>query len=276
MNGMNLFRLDGKVAALTGGGGVLASAIAVGLGAVGARIAVCDLVLEKAERTAADLRGKGMDARAYAMDVLSKTSLEAGCEAIRRDFGGVDILVNAAGGNLPEASTNAERSFFDIPLPSLEKVVALNLFGGAILPAQVFGRVMVENVDGGSILNISSMNAIRPLTRIPGYSAAKAAVSNFTQWLAVHVAQTYNPNLRVNAIAPGFCLTDQNRYLLTDPKTGEVTERGKTILAHTPMGRYGEPEDLVGTAVWLASPAARFVTGIVVPVDGGFSAFSGV
>ncbi|MSS70457.1 MAG: SDR family oxidoreductase [Candidatus Latescibacteria bacterium] len=276
MNGMNLFRLDGKVAALTGGGGVLASAIAAGLGAAGARIAVCDLVLEKAERTAADLRGKGMDARAYAMDVLSKASLEAGCGAICRDFGGVDILVNAAGGNLPEASTNAERSFFDIPLPSLEKVVALNLFGGAILPAQVFGRVMVENVDGGSILNISSMNAIRPLTRIPGYSAAKAAVSNFTQWLAVHVAQTYNPNLRVNAIAPGFFLTDQNRYLLTDPKTGEVTERGKTILAHTPMGRYGEPEDLVGTAVWLASPAARFVTGIVVPVDGGFSAFSGV
>lgn len=276
MNGVGLFRLDGKVAALTGGGGVLASAIAGGLGAAGARVAVCDLVLEKAERTAAGLREKGVEARAYGMDALSKASLGAGCEAICRDFGGVDILVNAAGGNLPEASTNAERSFFDIPLPSLEKVVALNLFAGAILPAQVFGRKMVENADGGSIINISSMNAIRPLTRIPGYSAAKAAVSNFTQWLAVHVAQNYNRRLRVNAIAPGFFLTDQNRYLLTDEKTGEITERGRAILAHTPMGRYGEPEDLVGTAVWLASPASRFVTGIVVPVDGGFSVFSGV
>jgi NAD(P)-dependent dehydrogenase (short-subunit alcohol dehydrogenase family) len=276
MDGPKSFRLDGRVAVLTGGGGVLASAIAAGLGEAGARLAICDLAAEKAERVAKDLRSRGIEARAYAMDALSKASLEGGCEAVLRDLGSPDILVNAAGGNLPEASTSDDRSFFDLPLSALEKVVALNLFGGAILPTQVFGRRMVGSQAGGSILNISSMNALRPLTRIPGYSAAKAAVSNFTQWLAVHVAQNYNVRLRVNAIAPGFFLTEQNRYLLTERETGALTERGRTIVAHTPMGRFGEPEDLVGTAVWLASAASRFVTGIVVPVDGGFSAFGGV
>ena len=188
----------------------------------------------------------------------------------------MDILVNAAGGNLPTATTAPQQRFFDLPLEALDNVIKLNLFAGAILPAQVFGRAMAEHSAGGVILNISSMNALRPLTRIPGYSAAKAAVSNFTQWLAVHMAQEYNPRIRVNALAPGFFLTDQNRFLLTESATGELTERGQTILAHTPMARFGQPDDLAGTVVWLCSDAAAFVTGVVLPIDGGFSAFSGV
>ncbi len=273
---LSLFSLEGMAAVLVGGGGALGSAIAGGLGAAGARVAVCDLDEEKAAAVAAAVQAGGAEARAYGVDALEKGSIEAGCEAILRDFGRVDVLVNLAGGNLAEASTSPERPFFDLPLDALEKAVAINLFAGAILPTQVFGKVMVENEAGGSIINTASMNAIRPLTRIPGYSAAKAAVANFTQWLAVHMAQEYTPKLRVNALAPGFFLTDQNRYLMLDQETGELTERGRTIIAHTPMGRLGDPEDLVGTVIWLASPASRFVTGVVLPVDGGFSAFGGV
>ena len=210
------------------------------------------------------------------MNAFQKASIQACCDAILADYGRVDVLVNAVGGNMKDATTSPDTSFFDLPAEALMKVVDLNLVGGTIVPSQVFGRSMKDNPDGGSIVNISSMNAIRPLTRIPGYSAAKAAVSNFTQWLAVHVAQEYTTKLRVNGIAPGFFLTDQNRFLLTDEKTGALTPRGQTIMAHTPMGRFGDPEDLVGVTVWLASDAARFVTGIVVPVDGGFSAFAGV
>jgi NAD(P)-dependent dehydrogenase (short-subunit alcohol dehydrogenase family) len=187
----------------------------------------------------------------------------------------VDIMVSAAGGNLKEATTSDELSFFDLKLDALEKVIALNLFGGAILPAQVFGRTMAENPEGGSIINISSMNAFTPLTRIPGYSAAKAAVSNFTQWLSVHFAQEYNKNLRVNALAPGFFLTRQNHFLLLDADE-KLTERGASIISHTPMSRFGNPEDLIGVCIWLAGDSSKFVTGIVVPIDGGFSAFSGV
>jgi NAD(P)-dependent dehydrogenase (short-subunit alcohol dehydrogenase family) len=195
---------------------------------------------------------------------------------VAEEVGAIDILVNGAGGNQKAATTSPDLPFFDLPLDAMRKVIDLNFFGGAFLTSQVFAKGMVKNPSGGIILNISSMNALRPLTRIPGYSAAKAAVSNFTQWLAVHLAQEHNTKLRVNAIAPGFFLTDQNRFLLTDKDTGELTARGRTIIGHTPMGRFGEAEDLVGTAVWLCSDAARFVTGIVVPVDGGFSAFSGV
>ena len=176
---------------------------------------------------------------------------------------------------MKEATTSSELSFFDLELSSLQKVITLNLFGGAILPAQVFGKVMAENKNGGSIINISSMNALRPLTRILGYSAAKAAVSNFTQWLAVHFAQQYNKKLRVNAIAPGFFHTTQNHYLLFE-NSGELTDRGKAIINHTPMGEFGKPEDLTGVCIWLASDASRFVTGTVIPVDGGFNAFAGV
>jgi NAD(P)-dependent dehydrogenase (short-subunit alcohol dehydrogenase family) len=184
------------------------------------------------------------------------------------------MLINAAGGNHPSATTSADLSFFDLSEEALRFVVDLNLLG-TILPCQVFGRAMVER-DEGVIVNISSMNAIRPLTRIPAYSSAKAAVSNFTQWLAVHMAQEYSPSIRVNAVAPGFFLTEQNRFLLTNEQNGEFTARGRTIVEHTPMGRIGTAEDLLGTLVWLLSPASAFVTGIVVPVDGGFSAFSGV
>jgi NAD(P)-dependent dehydrogenase (short-subunit alcohol dehydrogenase family) len=183
--------------------------------------------------------------------------------------------VNAAGGNVKEATVSPEIPFFDLPVGALERVVALNLFAGAVLPAQVLGKMMVKNEGGGSIINISSMNAFRPLTRIAGYSAAKAAVSNFTQWLATHFAMEYNKALRVNAIAPGFFLTNQNRFLLTT-ETGELTARGKSIIAHTPMGRFGDPGDLIGACIWLASDASRFVTGAVIPIDGGFNAYSGV
>jgi NAD(P)-dependent dehydrogenase (short-subunit alcohol dehydrogenase family) len=273
---LDLFRVDGKVAVVTAGAGVICGALAKGLAEAGARVAVADLNLDGADAVAETIRGAGGQAQGYALDVFDPASLQACADAIGQDFGAPDILINGVGGNMAGATTNPEQSFFDLPAPALLKVIDLNLVGGTILPTQVFGKRMVENPHGGVILNISSMNAFRPLTRIPGYSAAKAAVSNFTQWLAVHLAQEYSPNLRVNAIAPGFFLTDQNRYLLTDKESGCPTPRGESIIAHTPMGRYGAPEDLVGTAVWLSSDAARFVTGIVVPVDGGFSAYSGV
>jgi NAD(P)-dependent dehydrogenase (short-subunit alcohol dehydrogenase family) len=186
----------------------------------------------------------------------------------------VDILINGAGGNKPAATTNPEQPFFDLPVDALRWVFDLNLMG-TILSSQVFGKLMAGQ-KSGVILNISSMNAFRPLTRIAAYSAAKAGVANFTQWLAVHMAQEYSPDIRVNAVAPGFFLTDQNRFLLTKKETGVLTPRGQSIINHTPMGRFGAPDDLVGTVLWLLSPASAFVTGIVVPVDGGFSAFSGV
>jgi NAD(P)-dependent dehydrogenase (short-subunit alcohol dehydrogenase family) len=193
---------------------------------------------------------------------------------VLKKWGRVDFLLNYAGGNNPKATTSPEQSFFDIPKEALELCTSLNLTG-TVLPSQVFGKVMVEQKEG-AILNVSSMNAFRPLTRILAYSAAKAAVTNFTQWLAVHMAQNYSPKIRVNAIAPGFFLTDQNRYLLTDKATGKRTARGEQIIGHTPMGRYGEPEDLTGTVLFLLSPGAAFITGVVIPIDGGFSAFSGV
>lgn len=276
MSECSLFSLQGKVAVVTAGGGVLCGAIAKGFAKAGARVAVADLREEMARSVADEICEAGGEARAYAMDAFNRDSVVACRDAIFADFGTVDILVNGVGGNMKAATTSAEQSFFEIPEDSIRKVVDLNLLAGAIVPAQVFVAPMIDKKEGASIINISSMNAFRPLTRIPGYSAAKAAVSNFTQWLAVHLAQEYNPRIRVNAIAPGFFLTDQNRFLLTDEKTGELTPRGQTIIAHTPMAEFGGPEDLVGAAVWLASDASRFVTGIVLPVDGGFSAFSGV
>ncbi len=269
---LDLFRLDGKTALVTGGGGVLGATFARALAEAGATVHISDIRLEAAEANANALRADGLDAHARALDVLSRESLEAASAEI----GPLDILLNGAGGNQKAATTSPDNSFFDLPLDALERVLALNLFGGAILPSQVFGRAMRDKADGAVILNIASMNALRPLTRIPGYSAAKAAVANFTQWLAVHLAQEYNPKLRVNALAPGFFLTDQNRFLLTDEKTGGLTPRGQTILAHTPMARFGAPEDLAAATLWLCSPASAFVTGIVLPVDGGFSACSGV
>jgi NAD(P)-dependent dehydrogenase (short-subunit alcohol dehydrogenase family) len=270
---LSLFDLTGKVAVVTGGAGVLGLQMARGLGKAGAVIIICDI--KNAEEKAEELKSEGITSRGYVINVLEKEEIKKCCDAVIKDFPIIDILVNAAGGNMKEATTSKELSFFDLPLTALEKVISLNLFGGAILPSQVFGKFMAENKTGGSIINISSMNAFRPLTRVPGYSAAKAAVNNFTQWLAVYLAQEYNRNLRVNAIAPGFFSTEQNRFLLFDDK-GELTERGKLIIAHTPMGKFGEPEELIGALIYLSSDASKFVTGVVLPIDGGFSAFSGV
>jgi len=272
---LNMFSLKGKNVVITGGAGILGSVIARGLGKAGAKIAICDINDQPREKVVNSLKKEKIEAKGYWIDVMDKEKIEKTYQKIIQDFKKIDILLNAAGGNIKEATTSENLSFFDLSLKGLEKVVTLNLFGGAILPSQVFGKIMIDNKEGGSIINISSMNAFRPLTRIPGYSAAKAAVSNFTQWLAVHFAQNYNKKLRVNAIAPGFFSTRQNRYLLLDEK-GNLTPRGKTILSHTPMGKFGDPEDLIGVCIWLASDASRFVTGVVIPIDGGFSAFSGV
>ena len=269
-----LYGLPGKVAAVTGGGGVLCGTMSRALGRIGAKVAVLDLFEEAAQKVADDIVNEGGEAIAVQCDVLDRTSLEAARDAVLARFGRLDILINGAGGNKKQATTSPDLPFFDLPADAVRWVFELNLLG-TLLPSQVFGRLMAEQGEG-CILNVSSMNAFRPLTRIPAYSAAKAAVSNFTQWLAVHMAQEYAPNIRVNALAPGFFLTAQNRFLLIDEATGKLTPRGRTIIEHTPLGRFGDPKDLLGTLLWLLSPASAFVTGIVVPVDGGFSAFSGV
>jgi NAD(P)-dependent dehydrogenase (short-subunit alcohol dehydrogenase family) len=269
------YDFTGRTIVISGGAGVLASEIACALVGCNANVVILDRDMQLAEkviqRFASNILGRGV--RVYA-DVLNLDSLHQALETVIAEFGSVDILINAAGGNHPSATTSPDLSFFDLPFDALRHVGDLNLLG-TILPCQVFGRGMAERGEG-VILNISSMNAFRPLTRIPAYSAAKAAVTNFTQWLAVHMAKEYSPNIRVNAIAPGFFLTEQNRFLLTDKETGGLTARGQSIIDHTPQRRFGTPEDLLGTTMWLISPAASFVTGIVVPVDGGFSAFSGV
>jgi len=276
MYAVEMFNLSGKVAVVTGGGGALGGAVAKGFGSAGAKVAIADLLSDRADAVAAEIGEAGGEAKGYAMNVFEEDTIRACRDAVAADFGTIDILLNAVGGNMKGATTSPEQSFFDLPADAIREVMNLNLVGGTIVPSQIFAARMKDNEHGGSIINISSMNAFRPLTRIPGYSAAKAAVSNFTQWLAVHLAQEYSAKLRVNAIAPGFFLTDQNRFLLTDQETGELTDRGKTIIAHTPMSEFGKPEDLIGAALWLASDASRFVTGTVIPIDGGFSAFSGV
>ncbi len=260
---------------VSGGAGVLGSEIACALVGCHANVVILDRDIQLAQKVIERFPKvvKGRAVRVYG-DVLNVETLQQARDTIQAEFGAVDILINAAGGNHPSATTSAEQSFFDLPLDALRRVSDLNLLG-TILPCQVFGRDMADRSEG-VILNISSMNALRPLTRIPAYSAAKAAVTNFTQWLAVHMAQNYSPRIRVNAIAPGFFQTEQNRFLLTEQETGELTPRGRSILAHTPMGRFGVPEDLLGATLWLISPAASFVTGVVIPIDGGFSAFSGV
>lgn len=268
------YDFTGKSIAITGGAGILGGEMACALAGCGANVAILDRDPKLFDRFVHRVEGcKGRCIVVYA-DVLDPEILKQTAAKIVEDFGRVDVLINGAGGNNPKASTGPDRKFFDLPPDALRFVFELNLMG-TILPSQVFGRLMAEQGDG-AIINISSMNAFRPLTRIAAYSAAKAGVSNFTQWLAVHMAQEYSPKIRVNAIAPGFFLTDQNRFLLTDEKTGELTARGRAIISHTPMGRFGAPEDLLGTLLWLLSPGSAFVTGVVIPVDGGFSAFSGV
>jgi NAD(P)-dependent dehydrogenase (short-subunit alcohol dehydrogenase family) len=272
-NYLGIFSLKGKTAVLTGAAGTLGRSIAKGLGKAGADLAVCDIV--DTSDIIKDFENKGIYAKGYYIDVLDKSKIQDCHDKIMSDFEKIDILVNAAGGNIKDATISDTLNFFDLKMEALQKVIILNLFGGAIIPAQVFGKSMAENKNGGSIINISSMNSFRPLTRVPGYSAAKAGVSNFTQWLSVYLAQEYNKNLRVNAIAPGFFLTAQNHYLLFD-KDNNLTKRGDAIISHTPMMRFGVPDDLTGACIWLASDASRFVTGTVIPVDGGFSAYAGV
>ncbi|HIC96622.1 TPA: SDR family oxidoreductase [Candidatus Bipolaricaulota bacterium] len=274
MKKLEYFDFSGKVAVLTGGAGVLCSAMAKAFGECGARVVILDIAEEAAARVVHELREKGIDSLAIRTDVLSKEDLERAVERTLEAFGRVDILINGAGGNRPEATTSPEVSFFELPEDAVRWVFDLN-FLGTFWASQVFGRLIAEQGEG-AIINISSMNAYRPLTSVPAYSAAKAAVSNFTQWLAVYMSHNYSDKIRVNAIAPGFFLTEQNRYLLIDEESGELTPRGRAIIEHTPMGRFGEPEDLVGVVLWLASPGAEFVHGVVIPIDGGISAYSGV
>lgn len=279
------FRVDlsGKTAVVTGGGGVLCSCFAEALGECGAKVAVLDLSLDAADAVAKRICANGGTAQAFACNVLEKESILAAGDAVIAAFGNIDILINGAGGNNPRATTDREylfpedltdeadgKSFFDLTPEGIQFVFNLNCLG-TLLPTQVFARNMA--VHGGIIINISSMNAYRPLTKIPAYSAAKAAVSNLTMWLAVHLSKV---NIRVNAIAPGFFVTKQNEKLLFD-ENGNPTPRTDKILAHTPMGRFGKPEELVGTLLYLCdNNASGFVNGTVIPVDGGFAAYSGV
>src|SRR5918995_1014564 len=270
----SLYDFSGRTVLVTGGTGVLARELVTTLAQCNANVVGLSRNHEQGSMLMAeDIKSVKRQALHVYGDVLNRESLQQANETILAEFGAVDILINAAGGNHPSATTKPDLSFFDLPLDALRHVGDLNLLG-TILPCQVFGRGMAERGDG-VILNVSSMNALRPLTRIPAYSAAKAAINNFTQWLAVHMAQNYSPRIRVNAIAPGFFIGEQNRPLLLNDD-GSLTGRGQSILAHTPMNRFGTPEDLLGTTLWLISPAASFVTGTVIPIDGGFSAFSGV
>ncbi|GAB4540123.1 MAG: SDR family oxidoreductase [Anaerolineae bacterium] len=269
-----MYDFSGQSVAITGGAGILGGEIACTLAECGANVAILDLDPSLAERLMPRLEASRGQAIVLGTDVLDPESLQQTAQQVIETFGRVDCLINAAGGNNPRATTGPGQPFFELPPDALRFVFDLNIIG-TILPSQVFGGHMAGQGEG-VILNVSSMNAFRPLTRIPAYSAAKAAVSNFTQWLAVHMAQEYSPRIRVNAIAPGFFMTIQNKFLLVDEASGELTPRGKAIIEHTPMGRFGEPEDLLGTVLWLLSPASAFVTGVVVPIDGGFSAFSGV
>jgi len=264
------YNFQNKCAIVTGGAGVLGSCFTKALLESGVNVALLDLNADKT----GDFSRYGHRFLPIKTDVLQKNSVQTAVDKTIEKFGTVDFLINAAGGNHPKASSSKDMTFFDLPPDALKFVIDLNLLG-TVLPSQVVGRIMADRQQG-VIVNISSMSAFRPLTRVVGYSAAKAAVTNFTQWLAVYMAQDYSPKIRVNAMAPGFFLTKQNEFLLIDKETGKLTERGQKIIDHTPLGRFGDPEDLLGALFWLLSEDAQFVTGIVLPIDGGFSAYSGV
>lgn len=268
------FDLRGKVVVLTGGAGVLCSTMAKAIGKCGGKVAILDVDEEAMESLSKELEDQGIDNLTIKTDVTDKESVEESAEKIMNEFGKVNVLINGAGGNRPEATTDSDKSFFDLSIEAVRSTFDLN-FIGTFIPSQVFGEILAEEGEG-VILNISSMNAFTPLTRIPAYSGAKAAVSNFTEWLAVHMSDNYSTKIRVNAIAPGFFITEQTRYLHRDEETGELTERGKDIINSTPMDRFGKPEDLITTVLWLISPGSEFVHGAVIPIDGGFSAYSGV
>ena len=269
-----MFDISNKVIAITGAGGILCSVMAEALAKAGAVVAVLDLREDAAAGVAEKIKSKGGKSLAVKVDVLNRQSIEEAHKRVEGTLGPVDVLINGAGGNKKEATTSPELSFFDLPESAVRWVFDLNCLG-TIMPSQIFCRAMAGR-GAGNIVNISSMSAFHPLTKVLGYSAAKAAISNFTEWLAVHMARNYSKAIRVNAIAPGFFLTEQNRFLLVDEKTGRPTERGKSIIAGTPMGRYGAPEELLGALIWLISDASSFVTGTVIAVDGGFNAFGGV
>ena len=269
-----LFSIASKCIAITGGAGVLCASMARALAARGAKVAVIDFDLPRATQVCKDIQSAGGTAVAIQANVLEKPAIESAFNAAIAAFGKIDVLINGAGGNRKDATCAAPTTFFDLPAEAIRWVFDLNCLG-TILPSQVFGKHMADRKEG-TIINIASMNAFRPLTNIAAYSAAKAGIANFTQWLAVYMAQRHSPKIRVNAIAPGFFITQQNRFLLTDEKTGELTPRGRQVVGHTPMARFGEPEELIGTLIWLLSDAANFVTGVTVPVDGGFNAYAGV
>ena len=275
MNSDNLFSLEGKTAVITGGGGVLAGAIGRGLARAGAKVALLDLREEAACLRAKEFTDENLHCMGVGGDCLSADALAVALGRVTAEWGDVQILVNTAGGNVKAATVAPGETIFDMPMDALKRVVELNLIAGTVLPSQVFGKHMAAHGKPSSIINISSMSAIRPLSRVAGYGTAKAAVDNFTRWLAVHFLMDLKIPVRVNAMAPGFFCTEQNRFLL-NTEDGGLTPRGETVIAHTPMGRFGVPEDLAGTAVWLASDASAFVTGTIIPIDGGFSAFSGV
>ena len=283
MREINLSSLQDKVCIITGGGGVIGRAVAKGIASAGVKTVILDRNQESADKAAMEvIQTTGTPSLGVVADVLDKKSLEFAREKINNAFGKIHFLINGAGGNSPQATTNLEKlsshtlelldeSFYGLQEEGFTKVFDLN-FLGTVLPTMVFTRDMLQDAKG-SVINISSMNSYRPLTKIPAYSAAKAAINNFTQWLAVHLANT---GIRVNAIAPGFFLTNQNRFLLIDEKSGESTDRGKRIIESTPMGKYGDPDDVTGAVAYLLSDLSSFVTGIIIPVDGGYSAFGGV
>ena len=269
----DLFSLHGQVAIVTGGTGVLGGAMAGGLARAGAKVGVLGRRREQAAAAVQAIEAQGGIALALPADVLDRGQLETARETVLARWGRLDVLVNGAGGNMPSATLNPGESFFELPVEGLDQVTALNLHG-TLLPSQVFGEAMARN-GRGCIVNISSMAVQRAMTRVLGYGLAKAAVENATRWLAVELARSFGAGLRVNAIAPGFFIGEQNRALLLNDD-GSLTARGQTIIDHTPAGRFGEPAELISTLIWLCSPGASFVNGVVVPIDGGFSAFSGV
>lgn len=270
----NLFDVSGKVAVITGGSGILCGAMAKALAARGAKVGILGRTPEKNAKMVAEIEAAGGEALGLVADVLDENALEAAAQKLLDTWGRLDILINGAGGNIPGAAIPPSENFFDNhPFANYKRVFELNL-DGTVLPTMVFGRIMARQ-KSGSIINISSMTATQAVTRVPGYSTAKAAVDMFTKWLAVEVALKFGEHLRVNAIAPGFFVTDQNRALLTTPDGG-FTERGATVIRKSPFGRFGEADELVGTCIWLCADASRFVTGTIIPVDGGFSAWSGV
>jgi NAD(P)-dependent dehydrogenase (short-subunit alcohol dehydrogenase family) len=280
---MSFEDLKGKVCVITGGAGVLGSSMVRAIASVGVKVAIADINKEVADKVAGEISAEtGTQVIGVAANVLDKESLEQARAEINKQLGPIDILVNGAGGNSPQATTKVEQmlesdlsnladTFYGLQIEGFDKVFALN-FKGTVLPTMVFTQDMLKNKKG-VVLNISSMNSYKPLTKIPAYSAAKSAVNNFTEWLSVHLAKV---GIRVNAIAPGFFITHQNRFLVMDEKTGNFSPRGQKIVDNTPMGKFGEPEDLQGATLFLLSDISSFITGIVVPVDGGYSAFGGV